>query len=324
MRNLREIKLQQTPARRLASAHPANAESLASELETNGVVVLPSLLSAEQLRGMQSAFAARLKRLRWNQFDGYQRTEPYRLMIEDVLLLDQGFVDLAVHSLVKEVLTRYLGPAYELTEAKGWKSLPTQRDFHGWHGDMWYDQTVEKKIHREIKLAMYLTDVHSGAFNVIKGTHQQQHPHNLKRAEIKELPMSDRIELAGPAGTAFLFDTTVVHRQGIPMLEPRQAIFYAYHDPRIALQEEDLYYNRYHPLFLNAAFLGDLSEEDQRILGFGNKTNLQPAFTRHENPPLIYRTYCASLGVSLRMEQFRERMAARWRRALGIKPATRY
>ena len=92
MRNLREIKLQQTPARRLASAHPANAESLASELETNGVVVLPSLLSAEQLRGMQSAFAARLKRLRWNQFDGYQRTEPYRLMIEDVLLLDQdGF-----------------------------------------------------------------------------------------------------------------------------------------------------------------------------------------------------------------------------------------
>ncbi len=324
MRNLREIKLEQTPARRLASANPANAESLASELETNGVVVLPSLLSAEQLRGMQSAFAARLKRLRWNQFDGFQRTEPYRLMIEDVLLLDQGFVDLAVHPLVKEVLARYLGPAYELTEAKGWKSLPTQRDFHGWHGDMWYDQSVEKTIHREIKLAMYLTDVHSGAFNVIKGTHQQQHPHNLKRAEIKELPMSDRIELAGPAGTAFLFDTTVVHRQGIPMLEPRQAIFYAYHDPRVALQEEDIYYNRYHPLFLNAAFLGDLSEDDQRVLGFGNKTNLQPAFIRHENPPLIHRAYSASLSVSLRFEQFRERMAARWRRALGMLPTTRY
>jgi hypothetical protein len=171
---------------------------------------------------------------------------------------------------------------------------------------------------------MYLTDVHSGAFNVIKGTHQQRHPHNLKRAEIKELPMSDRIELAGPAGTAFLFDTTVVHRQGIPMLEPRQAIFYAYHDPSVPIQDEDVYYNRYHPLFLNAAFLGGLSREDQRILGFGNKANFQPAFTRHENPPLIYRTYCASLSVSLRLEQFRERMAARWRRALGMRPATRY
>jgi hypothetical protein len=189
---------------------------------------------------------------------------------------------------------------------------------------MWYDQTVEKKIHREIKLAMYLTDVRSGAFNVIKGTHQRQHPHNLKRAEIKELPMSDRIELAGPAGTAFLFDTSVVHRQGIPMLEPRQAIFYAYHDPKVALQEEDIYYNRYHPLFLNAAFLGNLSEEDQRILGFGNQTNLQPAFSRHENPPLIHRAYSASLSVSLRMEQFRERMAARWRRVLSMRPKTRY
>src|SRR6266404_52332 len=323
MRNLREIESTGV----FGTNRPldtANADRLATELEQNGLVVLPQLLSPEQLRGMQHAFGAKLQRLRWNQFDGYQRTEPYRLMVEDVLLLDQGFLDLAIHPLVKEILSSYLGPSYELTEAKGWKSLPTKKDFHGWHGDMWYDQTVEKKIHREIKLAMYLTDVRSGAFNVIKGTHQRQHPHNLKRAEIKELPMSDRIELAGPAGTAFLFDTTVVHRQGIPMLEPRQAIFYAYHDPKVALQDEDFYYNRYHPLFLNAAFLGDLSEDDQRILGFGNKTNLQPAFIRHENPPLIYRTYCASLSVSLRLEQFRERMAARSRRALGMKPANRY
>jgi hypothetical protein len=324
MRNLREINIEQTPAPWPVTAHLPSAEGLALELERNGAVVLPSLLTAEQLRGMQSAFAAKLKRLRWNQFDGYERTEPYRLMIEDVLLLDQGFVDLAVHPLVKEILARYLGPNYELTEAKGWKSLPTKRDFHGWHGDMWYDQTVEKRIHREIKLAMYLTDVQSGAFNVIKGTHQKQHPHNLKRAEIKDLPMSDRIELAGPAGTAFLFDTTVVHRQGIPMLEPRQAIFYAYHDPRVPIQEEDVYYNRYHPLFLNAAFLGGLSQEDQRIFGFGNKTNLQPAFTRHDRPPLVYRAYCASLSVSLRLEQFSERMAARWRRVRGLKPTTRY
>jgi len=324
MKRFKETNNIHSQTEREQSVRMASVDALASELETNGVVVLPSLLSAEQLRGMQAAFAARLKRLRWNHFDGYQRTEPYRFMVEDVLLLDQGFIDLAVHPLVKEILARYLGAAYELTEAKGWKSLPTKRDFHGWHGDTWYDQTVEKKIHREIKLAMYLTDVRSGAFNVIKGTHQRQHPHNLKRAEIKELPMSDRIELAGPAGTAFLFDTTVVHRQGVPMLEPRQAIFYAYHDPRVALQEEDIHYNRYHPLFLNAAFLGDLSQEDQRILGFGNKTNLQPAFTRHENPPLLHWAYSASLSVSLRMEQFGERMAARWRRMLAMKPNNRY
>lgn len=314
MNNLREIDLHPDFS---SKARLADASRLAAELEQNGVVGLPTLLTDEQLRGMQHAFAAKLTRLRWNEFDGYQRTETYRLMVEDVLLLDQGFVDLAVHPLVQEILLRYLGPNYALTEAKGWQSLPTKKDFHGWHGDAWYDQNVETKIHREIKLAMYLTDVRSGAFNVIKGTHQQQHPRNLKHAELKNLPMSQRIELKGPAGTAFLFDTSIIHRQGVPMLEPRQAIFYAYHDPSVRLQEEDFYYNRYHPLLLNAAFLGGLSLKDQRILGFGNKTNFQPGFVRHENPPPAYFAYRASLEVSLRWKQFGERLKARWQRITG-------
>jgi hypothetical protein len=116
-------------------------DRLISELETNGIVGLPNLISSEQLRSVQKAFGTRLSRMRWNNFEGYQKTEPYRHMVEDVLLLDQGFVDLAVHPLVKEIVRRYVGPKFELTEAKGWKSLPTRRDFHGWHGDAWYDQT---------------------------------------------------------------------------------------------------------------------------------------------------------------------------------------
>ena len=299
MKRLRELdsnaELARGPGARIASV-----DALTSELETNGLVVLPRLLSDEQLRDMQDAFAARLRRLRWNNFDGYQRTEIYRHMVDDVLLLAQGFVDLAVHPLVKQILTKYLGRSYQLTEAKGWKSLPTSRDFHGWHADMWYEQKGDTPIHREIKLAMYLTDVRSGAFNFIKGTHQKQHPHSLKRDEINALPLSELIELKGAAGTVFLFDTSIVHRQGIPMLEPRQAIFYAYHDPAVALQQEDIDYYRYHPMLLNAAFLGNLSEEDQRILGFGDKRNFQPAFMREDQSSLIYRLYSASLGAQLR------------------------
>lgn len=296
------------------SPRMASLDALASELETNGLVVLPPLLTAEQLKDMQDAFAARLRRLRWNNFDGYQRIEIYRHMVEDVLLLAQGFVDLAVHPLVKQILTKYLGRNYQLTEAKGWKSLPTSRDFHGWHGDMWYEQKGDTPIHREIKLAMYLTDVRSGAFNFIKGTHQKQHPHNLKRHEVSTLPLSELVELKGAAGTVFLFDTSIIHRQGIPMLEPRQAIFYAYHDPAVALQQEDIDYYRYHPMLLNAAFLGNLSEEDQRILGFGDKRNFQPAFVREDQPSLIYRLYSASLGAQVRFCDLRDRFKARLNR----------
>ena len=292
----------------------ASVDALASELETNGIVVLPSLVSAETLREMQDAFNARLTHVRWNNFDGYMRTEVYRLMIEDLLTLAQGFVDVAIHPLVREILARYFGPTYQLTEAKGWKSLPTKYDFHGWHGDRWYEQSPGGPIHREVKLAMYLTDVRSGAFNFLKGTHQQKHPRNLNKDEVKTLPLDQVIELSGVAGTSFLFDTSILHRQGIPMLEPRQAIFYAYHDPRVPLQQEDIDYYRYHPLLLNAAFLGNLSAEDERILGFGDKRNYQPAFVRQGKPTLLHRIMSASNGAHTRIQLLSQRISARLRR----------
>jgi hypothetical protein len=103
----------------------------------------------------------------------------------------------------------------------------------------------------------------------------------------------------GPAGTAFLFDTSGIHRQSIPILEPRQAIFCNYHDASVPLQQEDIDYYRYHPLLLNAAFLGGLSAEDYRVLGFGEKANYQPGYARTPSQPhflsLMQRTYDARL-----------------------------
>ena len=294
----------------------ALVNQLFAELDSDGIVVLPNLLSAEQLRGMREAFETRLRRLRWNNFDGYQKTETYRHMVEDVLILDQGFIDLALHPLVKQILTRYLGNKFELNEAKGWKSLPTKRDFHGWHGDAWYDQT-SAEIPREVKLAFYLTDVRSGAFNYIKGTHRRQHPRPVRNNEVVDVPAAQILEVMGAAGAAFLFDTSGTHRQGVPMLEPRQAVFYNYHDPDVSLQREDIDYYRYHPLLLNAAFLGNLSDEDQRILGFGNKTNYLHAFERAPKHKNLQSAFRSALEVSIRAMALRERIAARLKRFGG-------
>ena len=293
------------------------AERLAAELATNGIVVLPNLVDAERLGDMQSAFESRLRRMRWNNVEGYQKTERYRHMVEDVLQLDQGFVDLALHPLVQQILTQYLGTKFELTEAKGWKSLPTRRDFHGWHGDAWYDQDCATEIHREVKLAFYLTDVKTGAFNYIKGTHQQHHPRPVKNYEVANVDVSRVVQLGGPAGTAFLFDTSGIHRQGVPILDPRRAVFYNYHDPRVRLQPEDVNYYRYHPLLLNAAFLGGLSVEDQRILGFGNKTNYQPAFERQAATPVGYGTFNAIFNGQMRVRELSARITARLKKTLS-------
>lgn len=291
-----------------------DGNELSARLEHDGIVLLPRLLSDEQLGGMQRAFEARLRRLRWNNFDGYEKSEPYRHMIEDVLLLDQGFLDLAIHPVVKAIVKSYLGDDVELTEARGWKSLPTKRDFHGWHGDAWYDQSATTEIPKELKLAFYLTDVRSGAFNYIRGSHRKQHPRPVPNTELRNVASGEIVEMMGPAGTAFMFDTSGIHRQGVPMLEPRQAIFYNYHEPQVQLQEGDRKFYRYHPLLLNAAFLGNLSAEDERLLGFGNKTNFIPAYVRPATPPRLYSAFVATLNLQLHAKSLRERIAARLNR----------
>jgi ectoine hydroxylase-related dioxygenase (phytanoyl-CoA dioxygenase family) len=287
---------------------------LTAELEAQGIVVLRDLLTQEQLRGMQKAFEVRLRRMRWNNFDGYEKTERYRHMVQDVLTLDQGFVDLALHPVVKEILNEYVGRRYELVEAKGWKSLPTNQDFHGWHGDAWYDQKQIRDIPREVKLGFYLTDVKSGAFNYIVASHRKQHPRGIRDSELQDVRPASIVEVAGSAGTAFLFDTSGIHRQGVPMLEERHAIFLNYHDPDVPLQQEDVDYYRYHPLILNAAFLGKLSEEDQRILGFGNKTNYFPAFDRDPRHTTLQALFRCTFTMKLDADSFRQRILGRLRR----------
>jgi len=296
----------------------ATAEGLLEELKENGVVVLPPLLHETEIGEMRRAFEARLGGVRWNDLEGYAG-EPLRHVLDDVLTLEQGFLDIAVHPLVAGVLRRYIGNSFALTEARGWKSLPTRRDFQGWHGDYWYDENRVHEIAKEVKLGMYLTDVRSGAFSYIKGTHQKQHPRIVQNSELVDVARTQILEISGRAGTAFLFDTSGLHKQATPILEPRYAIFYDYHDPSVPLAQEAVEYYRYHPLLLNAAFLGNLTEEARRILGFGNKGRYKAAFQRTTNHKLLYKTFNAAFAVSLSVSDLHERAVDRLKRILKRK-----
>jgi hypothetical protein len=158
---------------------------------------------------------------------------------------------------------------------------------------------------------MYLTDVDSGYFEYITRTHRQQHPRVVSREEIGSFDPARIARLRGPAGTAFLFDTSGIHRQSEPILKERMAIFYNYHDPAIPLQAEDVAYYRYHPLLLNAAFLGGLTDEDDRILGFGDKSQYIPAFRRQPRFPWLQEVFRATHGARLRADDLLDRVRAR-------------
>jgi len=286
-------------------------------LERDGIAIIQDFLTTGQLQRMQTAFDARLRHGRWDDIDGYEK-EQYRHVIEDVLTIDQGFVDAALRPLVKETLSEYIGGKYQLAEAKGWRSLPTRRNFHGWHGDAWYDQTKVNFIPREVKLGVYLTDVETGFFEYIKGSHQKQAPHPVPDRQLDDIPASMIAQVKGPAGTGFLFDTSGIHRQTVPILQPRCAVFYAYHDPSVPLQKEDLDYYRYHPLLLNAAFLGNLSNEDCRILGFGDKRNYFQAFSRRQKHPRLHGIFETVLTAAVVWDSFRSRAEARLTKVLTL------
>jgi hypothetical protein len=238
------------------------------EFKQSGLLVLDHFLCGPTLKEAQKAFAAEAECLNWNRHSGYFVTDPYRRMVPDVLRLSPGFVRAPLHPLVKAVCRDHLGDGYALTEAKGWRSMPTSDDFHGWHNDAWY-APEEKNIPPQVKLAVYLSDVHSGEFCYFKGSQGRHRPGHWSNAEVAGRE-EEPTRVKGLAGTGILFESSGIHRQAMPIPEVRDAVFFVFHDPDVPLQHEDLAFGRYHPLVLSAAFLGGLGEDDQRILGFGD------------------------------------------------------
>jgi hypothetical protein len=263
------------------------------DLERDGLVVLDGLLTDHDLDHARDAFAAAATRLSWNAQPGFFHTDPYRRMVPDVLRLDEAFVRAATDPRVLETCTRYLGDGFILTEAKGWRSNATQRDFHGWHNDAWYERSLPVAP-RQLKLALYLSDVDSGAFEYCVGSHRKHRPRHWSNEEAATEGAVRQV--TGRAGTAFLFDSSGVHRQATPILSGRDAVFLVFHDPAVPLQPEDLVANRYRPLLLDAATLGDLDDGQLRALGIGSRA-LQ---RRGYRPPASSQTLQRAIEVVTR------------------------
>jgi len=294
--------------------------AIVAALETDGLVLVENLVPPAALAAMQDAFARVLGQMNWNTSPGYQRTDRHRLMVEDILTLDPAFQALGLHLHVKDVMRRYIGEHFVLSEVRGWETVATRDNFHGWHNDAWYDHSLPE-VPREVKLGLYLSDVESGHFSYIKGTHVQNRHRHWNDREIAHL--KDRIaHVKGRAGSTFLFDTAGIHRQSSPVLKPRQVVFFNYHDGRVPLQEIDRHAYRYHPLILNAAFLGDLSVEDQRILGFGNRNKYQPGYRPVQRYRLLAAAYSWMFARVLEAEGARHFLATGAdyvKRKLGVR-----
>ena len=267
-------------------------------LKKDGIYLLGQILPGHTIDRMKLVYSRALEKPTWNTWIGFEQNEKWRRLIENVLLYDKSFLDLPLREELSAILAEYIGPKFELTEARGWETVATKRNFHGWHQDAWCREDLVPRP-REIKLACYLTDVTSGQFQYIAGTHQRTGPARMYSAREIE-PLADRIvDVKGEAGTCFLFDTSGIHRQSTPVLEKRWVLFYNFHDPATPLGDFATGYSRYRPQMLNACFLGGLTHEQQRILGFYRK-NEEVFHPEEQRYPLTHAI--VGLITKLRLE----------------------
>lgn len=277
--------------------------TIMAALERDGVVMLPPLLTANGISALQTAFGQALQHRSWNTWRGFEQNEKWRRLVEDVLLLSPGFTDIALHPLVLDVLDSYLGDTYQLTEARGWETVRTTRSFHGWHNDAWYD-TALPNIPREVKLGFYLTDVETGHFCYARGTHNNHHrPNHWNDKQVTDMGC-ELVDMKGPAGSAFLFDTSGVHRQTSPVLDPRWAVMFNYHNPATPLQEVDITYGRYQPLKLDVSYIGGLNAHQQKVLGLKGErpTDWGPANAPKRRFAALHSVIDKTLAARLELE----------------------
>lgn len=276
-----------------------NVNEVIQQLEDTGIAVIEDFLPPEVLQQMQNCFDKNLAHPRFNTWSGYQQNEKWRLLLEDLLTLSPSFLYPLYRDDLMEVCREYIGEKFQLTEARGWETIRTTRNFHGWHTDAWYDVNKCETPPPQLKLAIYLTDVKSGEFAYIEQSHKMNHGPghwNKKQVDEMDLPIN---YVKGKAGTAFFFDTSGIHRQNYPVLDPRYVVFYNFHDPAFPIQDLDKSYNRYAPLILNAAFLKNLTQEQERILGFGDERYFQEDFVPIQRYPSLHKM--VSMGLALRL-----------------------
>lgn len=252
-------------------------EKLLSQLKDQGVVVLPELIKNEQLCAMKNAFECQLQQPSFNAWQGYHQTDRRRLMVDQLLTVDQGFVDVALLPLIQSVVKDYLGEAACLQEAKGWRSLPFSDNFHPFHRDEWYcrDHYYGQNKPMSLKLGLYLDDVDTGAFSYIPGSHRKvSGEHSTVDEQLSTL-------VAGKAGTLFLFDPEGLHQQSFPNLKKRNAAFYHIFPSDIVLSQNFTRWGRFRQLLIESSYLHSCSPEQLAFLGIDRQPSTNPIDIQH-------------------------------------------
>lgn len=254
-----------------------DTDAYIEQLKKDGILILENFISEEMLSHMQEAFKNQLNHIQFNSTSGFQHYEMYRDFVEDLMALDASFVQFALKPELCAIVKGYISPNAIVSECRGWRTRIVKEPFHAWHKDGWYDKKTYSEPPKQLKAAIYLTDVTSGSFSYVKGSHvniksNPQVLHEHFSNAFLETYKKDMVFALGKAGTVVIFDTAGVHCQNNPNLSPRHAAFYTFNTPDVRLDASEVEYGRYGKLLINNTFVDDTATlEDLKFLGFFQK-----------------------------------------------------
>ena len=280
------------------------------QLNNDGIIILHDIIPEILLKNMQRAFEQKLSHITFNSTYGSQRTEMFRHYVEDLLMVDPSFVKFAINPELMKIVRGYISNDVVLKECRGWQTKIVKKHFHSWHKDGWYDKKIYSSPPRQLKVVIYLTDVSSGSFSYIKGTHNsvKSNPdilHEHFNDQFLEPYKENKIFALGKAGTVVIFNTAGIHCQNSPNLLPRNAAFYTFHSPEIQIDQSEMEYNRYEPLLISNEFIDDtFTMSDLKMLGFFQKPAASTRAHKLIRYPVLSSIVRAELEATIYMHEY--------------------
>lgn len=179
--------------------------------EANGYLVLPNALSSERLAQVRAAA---------DRAEAVWRADPTRLgvrgpnleQVQAPIEYDPVLCDLLVHPEIFPIVRELLGDDVSMIDNDLFITPPHRPTHAGWHHDVGLGGVYHPRSTLMVKVFYLLTDVPEGGGGtaLIPGSHRFPNDFELPKVDSPDR-MPGYVQMAHPAGTAFLFNGRVYH-----------------------------------------------------------------------------------------------------------------
>lgn len=214
---------------RLIEKHGSDFQSLAQQLDDNGLLIMPELLTGETLQLLQVGFQ---KQIDQKPTDKHLKQTSFNATVDKIdKKLNETVAKLAEHKPLQALIQHYLGQEnIALASWRGYRQEPrSSMHYRAWD---WHNDQKALGAYGELKIMILLTDLDKDgqAMRVMQGS-QKKHWF-MPTQKFSKYHFDEALSYSkdtptlcyGKAGTVILFDTNIIHSGFRNLSERRDVI----------------------------------------------------------------------------------------------------